>query len=632
MPPLTPQQIANLKARCNQINIQFVIDAIVSGTVSLDDLPLTPPRRAHIQNALKNMPNAKEAAEWKKIEALKQQGQTDALQNSLTQYIQNWSATMPPHNHLEEAKTMVRTLADQNIRNEWQEATASMQNNANQDAYEKALNAFIQKWSAVCPEHELVSQAAQCLFDMMGKREEERWKQVNKDNYDHLMAYIHQDGYYGNEAREDLWKVAQRDVATLNRYITDMPDSPHAAEAQQALQSLTVWQQAKQGTILDLLAFIHANPTSPMITEALNLIEQKKHMVLSDMRESPEKFKSSDIQAYLTHGIFTGDDLISNGILTEEALNIILNAPNIPLVSAGIAPGTQTMADTTDVYFFGVPSSGKTCVLAGLLGSEKWYNIDLAAYNAGNYVNYLDLTRRHGIVPRGTDSNFVALINAAVANPKNLKDLHVVNLIDMAGEDFATKMVSNPDGIITFEDMGIGVTDLMSNNNRKVFFFIIDPSADGMIQLTQRDSQGNPMLDANGMPIKVPTSQDLLVRKMISMLQQPENSRVLKYVDTIHFIMSKADMLGGRVNRDQTAVEVFRKNYQTCLNSLISLCQQHGINSATDGRPVLHTFSLGQFYIGGVYQYDPTDSDKLTEVIRQVSRGHKQKGVWGKLH
>ena len=369
-----------------------------------------------------------------------------------------------------------------------------------------------------------------------------------------------------------------------------------------------------------------------MVTEALDLIELRKSTVLSDMRESPEKFKSSDIQAYLTHGIFTGDDLISNGILTEEALNIILNAPNIPLVSAGIEPGTQTQADTTDIYFFGVPSSGKTCVLAGLLGSQKWYNIDLALYNAGNYVNYLDLTRRHGIVPRGTDSNFVALINAAVANPNDPKDIHVVNLIDMAGEDFATKMVSNPDGIITFEDMGIGVTDLMSNTNRKVFFFIIDPSADGMIQLTLRDSQGNPMLDANGMPIKVPTSQDLLVRKMISMLQQPENSRVLTYVDTIHFIMSKADMLGGRVNRDQTAVEVFRQNYQTCLNSLISLCQQYGINSATSGRPVLHTFSLGQFYIGGVYQYDPTDSDKMTEVIRQVSRGHRQRGFWGILH
>ena len=235
-------------------------------------------------------------------------------------------------------------------------------------------------------------------------------------------------------------------------------------------------------------------------------------------------------------------------------------------------------------------------------------------------------------MPRGTDSNFVALINAAVANPNDPKDIHVVNLIDMAGEDFATKMVSNPDNIITFEDMGIGVTNLMTNTNRKVFFFIIDPSADGMIQLTLKDSDGNPILDGNGMPIKVPTSQDLLVRKMISMLQSPENSGVLKYVDTIHFIMSKADMLGSRANRDQAAVGVFKTNYQTCLNSLAALCQQYGINNATDGRPVLHTFSLGQFYIGGVYQYDATDSDKLTEVIRQVSRGMKQKGWFGKLH
>ena len=69
---------------------------------------------------------------------------------------------------------------------------------------------------------------------------------------------------------------------------------------------------------------------------------------------------------------------------------------------------------------------------------------------------------------------------------------------------------------------------------------------------------------------------------------------------------------------------------------LLHYVWQHRMNAqplfTTDGRPVLHTFSLGQFYIGGVYQYDATDSDKLTEVIRQVSRGMKQKGWFGKLH
>ncbi len=631
MPPLSPQQIANLKVRCNHINIQFIIDAIASGQIKLEDLPLMPPRRAFVLNALQNMPNPAEATAWKQIEALKQQGQTEALQNSLTQYIQTWSGTMPPQNHVEEAKALVLSLSEKIIQDEWQKVS-NMQNGADPKAYEQALNDFIGKWSAICPEHQYVAQAAQCLFDIMGAREKAAWDQVNKNSYDHLMAYIRKEAYYGHEAKEQLWIVAQRDADTLKRYIADMPNSPHAAEAQQALQSIEEWMYAKNGTLLDLINFVRTNPTSPMVTEALDLIELRKSTVLSDMRESPEKFKSSDIQAYLNHGIFTGDDLVANGILPEEALNIILNAPEIPLVSAGIAPGTQTQTDTTDIYFFGVPSSGKTCVLAGLLGSQKWYNIDLALYNAGNYVNYLDLTRRHGIVPRGTDSNFVALINAAVANPNDPKDIHVVNLIDMAGEDFATKMVSNPDNIITFEDMGIGVTNLMTNTNRKVFFFIIDPSADGMIQLTLKDSDGNPILDGNGMPIKVPTSQDLLVRKMISMLQSPENSGVLKYVDTIHFIMSKADMLGSRANRDQAAVGVFKTNYQTCLNSLVALCQQYGINNATDGRPVLHTFSLGQFYIGGVYQYDATDSDKLTEVIRQVSRGMKQKGWFGKLH
>ena len=84
----------------------------------------------------------------------------------------------------------------------------------------------------------------------------------------------------------------------------------------------------------------------------------------------------------------------------------------------------------------------------------------------------------------------------------------------------------------------------------------------------------------------------------------------------------------GDTEREDEAYQRFMDQHQNIIRPLIDLCQANGINRDTNGQPMLYTFSLGRFYVGGVYQYDPTDANKLVEVLRKCTTSSR-KGMFG---
>ena len=106
----------------------------------------------------------------------------------------------------------------------------------------------------------------------------------------------------------------------------------------------------------------------------------------------------------------------------------------------------------------------------------------------------------------------------------------------------------------------------------------------------------------------------------------------MKKVDAIHIIMTKADTLGGFGEREVAARNIFDNQYgHSILKPLVELSKEYNINAHTDFRPKLYTFSLGTFYVGSLYEYDPTDSNRLVKAIRNSTRGTKKKSWWDRL-
>ena len=67
------------------------------------------------------------------------------------------------------------------------------------------------------------------------------------------------------------------------------------------------------------------------------------------------------------------------------------------------------------------------------------------------------------------------------------------------------------------------------------------------------------------------------------------------------------------------------------MEPLIELCKEYNINTQTRFHPKLFTFSLGTFYIGGLYEYEQNDSNRLVKAIRNSKHGMKKKTCWDRL-
>ena len=96
--------------------------------------------------------------------------------------------------------------------------------------------------------------------------------------------------------------------------------------------------------------------------------------------------------------------------------------------------------------------------------------------------------------------------------------------------------------------------------------------------------------------------------------------------------MTKSDTLGNAVEREEKAYKIFQEKFGgDILEPLIELCKEYTINTQTRFRPKLYTFSLGTFYVGGLYEYEQTDSNRLVKAIRNSTQGLKKKTWWDRL-
>ena len=181
--------------------------------------------------------------------------------------------------------------------------------------------------------------------------------------------------------------------------------------------------------------------------------------------------------------------------------------------------------------------------------------------------------------------------------------------------------------------MGTGTTELLQNDNRKVFFLIIDPTAN-TVRFTREviigydEETGKSITNLKTFVV----NQRVLIQKMVNLFQDPGNAKVMKKVDSIHIIMTKSDTLGNPIEREDKALNIFNEKYaNSILGPLISLCKQYNINIQTDYHPKLYTFSLGTFYVGRLYEYEQTDSDRLVMAISHSTNATKKMTWWDKF-
>ena len=592
---LTDLQRKKLIEGINSISINSIIKYIQIGDITLDDVPhISAERKQYIIDQLNSMPNPVEQQEWQAIEMMLIQPSTELVQK-LSSYIARWDAGRPAGNHVELAKQKLPEIESQ-IKLEAERAEQA-------------------EWDAVDP------------FSAT-------------DLWGYLSKYpntIHK-----SEIDDSLWGlVNQESVQDIQNYITMLPQGIHVREAQLILNAIVEWNNVKlTNDIFCVNDYIRNNPNTPFKNQAQVQLMGLKQQEIGMMRTNPNSYEVNRLLRLINDGIFSDHELINAKVMTETVLETLRNHDinaDLPDIRQAIENSRAECKDGyTDVFFFGVPSTGKTCVLMGMSRSNSLH-INLAS-GGGDYAAALQQYTDVGVTVPRTPGTFVTTLEATISSVSDQGGaVHKINLVEMSGEEFAFDIANNPDRIFTFEQMGSGATQLLKNDNRKVFFLIIDPTAN-VVRINREIVVQDGFDEDTGEPIThtdlqyCVVNQRTLIQKMVDLFTDPGNAEIMKKVDSIHIIMTKSDTLGNPVEREEKALNIFQQKFSgDILKPLIDLCEEYNINSRTNFHPNLYTFSLGTFYVGGLYEYEQTDSDRLVVAIENSTPSVKKKSWWDRL-
>lgn len=626
--PLNKTQKDALKKRCNQIKLDDLTKFVLQGDITLEELPgLSPERRAHIENAINSQPNPQEQSEWQRVTTFI--GNDEDKYILLQNYVHNWEHKNPPQNHLSDAAKEIARMEAEIVRETMEKEKKDWENLNTLD--KKELEKYLGKYPSTVHYTE--------IMEMI-------WGLVDTSYRPAIDEFLVKYPKSPNrrDAEAAIWKLIDKeDILAVRSYIAKYPESPKIPEAKKVLDAIAEWDKVKNsGDIFTVIRYISHNSDSPFFKEAELLKLQLKRQEIEQMKADKKGYNLNKLQRLLSEGVILEHELFKERLATPEILsrlgkqNLDLVLPDIGAALANAKPSCPE--GYTDVFFFGIPSTGKTCVLMGLTCSDQ-LSINLASYG-GDYAEALQSYTEFGKCPPSTPGDYVSTIQATV-NAVEGDAVHKLNLIEMSGEEFAFEIARHEkeaeDGtktkIFNFDQMGTNATRLLQQPNRKVFFLIIDPTVEYVVFkrniLTGYDEQtGEPLMNLENCSVR----QKAVIQRMVNLFGNEENREIMKRVDSIHVIITKADLLGDTLEeRNAKAKAIIDQKYQGVLAPLYHIAKDYNINVKTDYRPMLYTFSLGNFYLGGMYEYDNNDSNRLVKAIRNATAMARKKTWWEKF-
>ena len=266
----------------------------------------------------------------------------------------------------------------------------------------------------------------------------------------------------------------------------------------------------------------------------------------------------------------------------------------------------------TDVFFVGIPASGKSVMLSGLLYYTKKmgisipdsYNIEGEKYSA-QITSYLE----KGVLPKPTGSGTYNYIAISLKDDK--KKAHPLNIVEVPGENYAKIF----DGGLENEEVR-GFVNYVKNSNRKILIFVLDAL----------EHQQRLEVDYANMY----SQSDIYV----SILNMFKTYKILDKTDAIYIVVNKFDVIKKSYGQNSKtdldlADEFVREEFRNLLNNCIDAKE----NSGNKFKIKVFPFSIGEVcYDKILKEYNQEYSRNIVEQVLSdsfiVGGG---KGIFGGL-
>ncbi|MBR5640331.1 MAG: hypothetical protein IKW83_11485 [Muribaculaceae bacterium] len=364
------------------------------------------------------------------------------------------------------------------------------------------------------------------------------------------------------------------------------------AEMREKITDDIDWQKAQlAGDTPAFHNYLETHPQGKFVALAQERIEAAAghDAFIADMQNDLKN--ADEIQNAVASNIITWNDVIK-AYDTERAKAIqnfierdIQPNPNIP---------DALTKNSTEVYFWGTPSSGKTCALGSILcGAMNNYFLEPQQCQGYHYMtqlrNVFDSNNKLCSLPPSTIVNVIQEMVFTITDPK--KKLHRATFIDIAGEIFRA-IYSNMNGMFLDQEHKETLSHVMKflsdNSNPKIHFFVVEYGAESTQWegLYMRD-----YLHACSLYIK--------------------DNKILKNSTGVYILVTKCDKMHCPDEQIvDNAEQYVQNNLISFYHNLHLACEDAGIK---DFKVI--PFSIGEVFAGKICRYDDSFIDDVIDVL-----------------
>jgi len=372
--------------------------------------------------------------------------------------------------------------------------------------------------------------------------------------------------------------IAAQSIQDFQNYLLKFPDGSNVKAAQEKLVRLRQYEELGERKF------------------------RERELMLTKIRENINEFGPDEVVDLLTK-----DDLVKlcNSLGINETF--VRNYKQ-PLLKYNIIPESEDdiPVDYTDIFFWGIPSSGKTCALAAILSTiEKEYSMEApdtnqqfgAAYR-GDLIKIF--SNEIGNLPGRTNeerTQYMPFLLYKRGENKKRK----VSFFELSGEVFKYFWeIVNNNQIINNYDRGAIESSfrtlelLLKCSNQKIHYFFIDYN-----QETKHSEDGYGL-----------TQKDYLGAAAVYF--RNKNSIFSKRTDAVYVVVTKSDEMNAD-NKQQHAKEFLQQNFGSFMDVLKNQCRRNSVEFK------VKIFSIGKVYFKRICKIDRTfANDIIKDILKRV--------------
>lgn len=423
------------------------------------------------------------------------------------------------------------------------------------------------------------------------------------------------------KAESNAWNtVDKKNLGALKAFVKEYPNSEFVKEAKKLINELLrdeldgVTEEALEAKIRQIqVSGLRKVEQTPQIIDAIERTIQDGKISTKDFVEMIGKnrnlLNSGVIRALVERGTITIEDLFNVGI-DKKFIKKMLEG-TLPQVFDDPEKMDRIHKQSTEVYFWGIPSSGKSCALGAILSVAASGRVarsmdpDIASQGYGYMTKLINLFKDGEVGVLMGDTPVTSFYEMGFDLIDNENKKHPITFIDMAGELMRCMYKENSGDPMnsTQKQMLDTMTNVLIDNrstNRKIHIFVIEYGAENRLY--------------DGLPQKV---------FLDGALSYIKNTNIfMDNTDAIYIMITKTDK--AKDITPDTFRDYIRKEYLGFNNGLEQICRDNEINR---GKVEKIAFSLGEVCFQNYCKFDPRPAENVVKILLSrsaCSRGGKR--------